>query len=186
MRGSNRRARPGLGRCLSQVLVGDGRHLEPPNDRRPKPCVCRGHARLILHTFKRRRQRPGRQIQPMHLANNGILGNAKRIRDFSVAIAARMQFAQPINHAGFTPWARMGAHGWRLRAVLAFSLALARCSAASARFQHQSPSFPSRAETARHIAALIISSPPPKSPLLLWRRQPNPTSSAADRRVQLP
>jgi hypothetical protein len=88
MRGSSRRARPGLGRSLSQVVVGDGRHLEPPNTRRPKPRV--GGTRLILHTFKRRRQRPGRQIQPMHLANNGILGNTKCIRDFREAIAARM------------------------------------------------------------------------------------------------
>ncbi len=88
MRGSSRRARPGLGRSLSQVLVGDGRHLEPPNDRRPKPRV--GGTRLILHTFKRRRQRPGIQPQPMHLANNGTLGHAKRIRNFSEAIAARM------------------------------------------------------------------------------------------------
>jgi hypothetical protein len=63
--------------------------LEPPNDRRPKPCGGT-NARLILHTFKRRRQRPGIQLQPMHLADNGILGNTKSIRDFSVAIAARM------------------------------------------------------------------------------------------------
>jgi hypothetical protein len=89
MRGSSRRARPGLGRSLSQVLVGDGRHLEPPNDRRPKPRGTRS-TRLILHTFKRNWQRPSSQLQPMHLANNGILGNAKRIRDFLEAIAARM------------------------------------------------------------------------------------------------
>lgn len=89
MRGSSRRARPGLGRCLSQVVVGDGRHMEPPNTRRPKPRGTRS-ARLILHTFKRRRQRPGIQLQPMHLANNGILGHAKFIADFAVAIAARM------------------------------------------------------------------------------------------------
>lgn len=88
MRGSSRRARHGLGRSLSQVLVGDGRHLEPPSTRRPKPRV--GGTRLILHTFKRRRQRPGSQLQAMHLANNGTLGHAKGIRDFSVAIAARM------------------------------------------------------------------------------------------------
>jgi hypothetical protein len=89
MRGSSRRARPGLGRCLSQALVGDGRHLEPPNDRRPKPRGTRS-ARLILHTFKRRRQRPGSQFQLMHLASNGTLGNTKCIRDLSEAIAARM------------------------------------------------------------------------------------------------
>ena len=88
MRGSSRRARPGLGRSLSQVLVGDGRHLEPPNDRRPKPRV--GGTRLILHTFKRRRQRPRSRPQLMHLASHGPLGNTKRIRDFREAIAARM------------------------------------------------------------------------------------------------
>ncbi len=88
MRGSSRRARPRLGRSLSQVVVGDGRHMEPPNTRRPKPRET--GTRLILHTFKRRRQRPGRQIRPMHLANNGTLGNTKRIRNFSEAIAARM------------------------------------------------------------------------------------------------
>ena len=88
MRGSRRRARPGLGRRLSQALVGDGRHLEPPNTRRPKPRERR--TRLILHTFKRRRQRPGSQLQPMHLANHGPLGNAKFIADLLVAIAARM------------------------------------------------------------------------------------------------
>ena len=90
MRGSRRRARPGLGRCLSQALVGDGRRLEPPNTRRPKPRWNEQTTRLILHTFKRRRQRPGSQLQPMHLANNGTLGHAKLIADFSVAITARM------------------------------------------------------------------------------------------------
>jgi hypothetical protein len=85
MRGSSRRARPGLGRCLSQALVGDGRHLEPPNTRRPKP---RGgnNARLILHTFKRRRQRPGIQLQPMHLATHGSFGHAKLSADLIVSI----------------------------------------------------------------------------------------------------
>jgi len=89
MRGSSRRARPGLGRSLSQALVGDGRHLEPPNNRRPKPCGGT-NARLILHTFKRRRQRPCIQLQPMRLADHGSLGHAKFISDFREAVAARM------------------------------------------------------------------------------------------------
>jgi hypothetical protein len=89
MRGSRRRARPGLGRCLSQALVGDGRHPGTPNTRRPKPCGGT-NARLILHTFKRRRQRPRIQLQPMRLANHGTLGHAKFIADFREAVAARM------------------------------------------------------------------------------------------------
>jgi len=89
MRGSSRRARPGLGRCLSQALVGDGRHLEPPNTRRPKPCGGTNE-RLILHTFKRNRQRPCIQLQPMRLANYRTLGHAKFIGNFRKAVAARM------------------------------------------------------------------------------------------------
>ena len=183
MRGSSRRARPGLGRCLSQALVGDGRSLEPPNTRRPKPRVCRGHARLILHRFKRNRQRPRIQLQPMRLADHGILGHAKFIANFREAVAARMQFAQPINHSRLVPWARIGAHGWRL----------ALCCAQRARRYAHSPSttkpsatLKAPAEMPRHIAALIISSPPPKSPLLLWQRRPNPAFLAAAPRVQLP
>ena len=88
MRGSRRRARPGLGRCLSQALVGDGRRLEPPNTRRPKPRERR--TRLILHTFKRNRQRPCIQLQPMRLANYRTLGHAKFIGNFRKAVAARM------------------------------------------------------------------------------------------------
>jgi hypothetical protein len=70
--------------------MGDGRPLAPNYTRRPKPRWNGQTTRLILHTFKRNRQRPGIQLQPMHLANNGTLGNTKRIRNFSVAIAARM------------------------------------------------------------------------------------------------
>ena len=90
MRGSSRRARPGLGRCLSQALVGDGRPLAPNYTRRPKPRWNEQTTRLILHTFKRRRQRPGIQLQPMRLANHGTLGHAKFIANFREAIAARM------------------------------------------------------------------------------------------------
>jgi hypothetical protein len=63
--------------------------LEPPNNRRPKPCGGT-NARLILQTFKRNRQRPGIQLQPMRLADHGIFGNAKFIADFREAVAARM------------------------------------------------------------------------------------------------
>jgi hypothetical protein len=90
MRGSSRRARPGLGRCLSQALVGDGRNLEPPNTRRPKPRWNEQTTRLILHTFKRRRQRPRIQLQPMCLANHGTLGHAEFTANFREAVAARM------------------------------------------------------------------------------------------------
>jgi hypothetical protein len=63
--------------------------LEPPNNRRPKPCGGT-NARLILDTFKRSRQRPRIQLQPMRFADHGTLGHAKFIADFREAVAARM------------------------------------------------------------------------------------------------
>jgi hypothetical protein len=69
--------------------MGDGRPLAPNYTRRPKPCG-ETNARLILHTFKRNRQGPGIQLQPMRLANHGTLGHAKFIADFREAVAARM------------------------------------------------------------------------------------------------
>jgi hypothetical protein len=70
--------------------MGDGRQPGTPNTRRPKPRWNEQTTRLILHTFKRNRQRPCIQLQPMRLANHGTLGHAKFIADFREAVAARM------------------------------------------------------------------------------------------------
>ena len=111
MRGSSRRARPGLrATSLSQVLAGGWRQPGTPNATRPKPRNGR-NARLILHTRKRRRQITRRQTKAAPGASGSVLRNAKLIADFAASCATIPKPAQPINHAGDAPDAII--HGLR-------------------------------------------------------------------------